>query len=71
MWVAAGASMLPAMQFPAGVGAAAIGGDADDAGRKAARKAAEAFASRGIEARLFFPSAAKDFNAELLEGPAL
>lgn len=51
VWVAAGASMLPAMQFPAGVREVAVGGDADDAGRAAARKAAEAFNSRGIYSR--------------------
>lgn len=67
-WVAAGASMLPAMAFPEAVTAVAIGGDNDDAGRRAARKAAEAFAHRGIGSRVFFPAGAKDFNAELTEG---
>lgn len=67
-WVAAGASMLPNMIFPAGVRSVAIGGDNDEAGRLSARKAAENFAFRGIEARVFFPLDAKDFNAELMEG---
>ena len=48
VWCAAGASMLPAMRFPDLVKSVAIGGDADDAGRASARKAAEAFAPRGI-----------------------
>lgn len=68
VWVAAGASMLPAMVFPAGVRSVAIGGDADEAGEASARKAAEAFALRGIETRVFFPIDAKDFNQELMEG---
>ena len=67
VWVAAGASMLPNMLFPPGVQSVAIGGDADDAGRASARKAAEAFAARGIESRVFFPVDAKDFNQELTE----
>lgn len=68
VWVAAGASMLPNMQFPPGVQSVAIGGDADDAGRVAARKAGEAFAVRGLETRVFFPSEGKDFNQQLMEG---
>lgn len=67
-WVAAGASMLPAMIFPEGVRSVAIGGDNDEAGRLSARKAAETFAHRGIESRVFFPVDAKDFNQELMEG---
>ena len=68
VWCAAGASMLPAMRFPDLVQSVAIGGDADDAGRVSARKAAEAFALRGIASRVFFPTDAKDFNQELMEG---
>ena len=68
VWVAAGASMLPNMLFPPGVQCVAVGGDADDAGRAAARKAAEAFTFRGIESRVFFPVDAKDFNDELTQG---
>lgn len=69
VWVSAGASMLPSMQFPAGVEGVAIGGDNDDAGREAAEKAAMTFARRGLRARIFFPIDAKDFNAELMEAP--
>jgi DNA primase len=65
VWVAAGASMLPAMRFPALVRSVAIGGDSDEAGRSAALKAAEAFTLRGLTARTFFPVGAKDFNDEL------
>jgi DNA primase len=65
VWVAAGASMLPAMILPQGVRSVAIGGDNDKAGQVSARKAAEAFAHRGIESRVFFPVGAKDFNDEL------
>jgi DNA primase len=68
VWVAAGASMLPSMQFPAGVGSVAIGGDADAAGEAAARKAADAFAHLGIGTRAFFPVGAKDWNQMLMEG---
>lgn len=68
VWVATGDSMLPTMQFPAGVRTVAIGGDNDNSGKAAARKAAETFAFRGIEARVFFPVEAKDFNQELMEG---
>ena len=64
-WVAAGASMLPSMQFPDGVRQVAIGGDADDAGRAATDKAAKAFIRQGITTRAFFPIDAKDFNDEL------
>ncbi|WP_293921824.1 DUF7146 domain-containing protein [Sphingobium sp. UBA5915] len=66
VWVAAGASMLPKMQFPVGVRAVAIGGDGDDAGRTAAAAAAHGFADRGLAARTFFPlEGFKDFNDEL------
>lgn len=68
VWVAAGASMLPAMRFPPLVRSVAIGGDADEAGEAAARKAALAFADRGLMVRTFFPIDAKDFNDELMKG---
>ena len=68
VWVAAGASMLPAMRFPSSIRQIAIGGDNDAPGREAARKAADSFAQRGIESRVFFPVDAKDFNQELMEG---
>lgn len=66
VWVAAGASMLPAMRFPATVRSVVIGGDADDTGRAAAEQAAEAFATRGLKVRTFFPTPPfKDFNDEI------
>lgn len=68
VWAAAGASMMPGMEFPSLVESVAIGGDGDKAGREAALKTAEAFVLRGLRARVFFPIAAKDFNAELMEG---
>lgn len=71
VWVAAGASMLPNMIFPAGVRSIAIGGDNDKAGQASARKAAETFAHRGIDSRVFFPVDAKDFNQELQQQGAL
>lgn len=70
VWVAAGAGMLPAMRFPSSISRVAIGGDGDEAGRLAARKAADAFNLRGVESRVFFPACAKDFNQELTEGVA-
>ncbi|MEO6151672.1 MAG: toprim domain-containing protein, partial [Croceibacterium sp.] len=71
VWAAAGASMLPNMQFPPLVQCVAIGGDGDDAGRAAAGKAARAFALRGLAVRTFFPAAPhKDFNDMLLKGDA-
>lgn len=67
VWVAAGSTMLPKMLFPAGVNAVAIGGDGDEPGMAAARKAAGAYAERGIRSRCFYPGDGyKDFNAELL-----
>jgi len=66
VWVAAGSSMLPAMGFPDPVRTVVIGGDADEAGRIAARKAARAFAARGLTSRVFFPTVGKDFNEELM-----
>lgn len=66
VWVAAGASMLPNMQFPQGVRSIVIGADGDEAGDAAARKAAEAFAARGLSARIIRPTEGfKDFNDEL------
>lgn len=66
VWVAAGASMLPAMQFPSGVRSVVIAADNDDAGTIAANKAAEGFMSRGLVVRIIRPlKGFKDFNAEL------
>ncbi len=65
-WAAAGAGMLAGMVLPDLVRSVVIGGDADDAGRVAAERAAAAFANVGREARIIYPSdGAKDFNDEL------
>lgn len=67
VWVAAGASMLPAMQFPAEVRAVVVAADCDAAGEAAARKAADAFSARGLAVRIMRPAAGfKDFNEQLL-----
>ena len=66
VWVAAGASMLPAIRFPPEVRSIVIGADNDDAGTIAADKAAKAFTSRGLAVRIIRPlSGFKDFNDEL------
>lgn len=66
VWVAAGASMLPNMQFPQGVRSVVIGADGDEAGEAAARKAADAFTGRGLQVRIIRPLGDfEDFNAEL------
>lgn len=66
VWVAAGASMLPGMEFPDGVRSIVIGADGDAAGEAAAQKAAEAFSARGLRVRILRPlDGAKDFNEEL------
>ena len=66
VWVAAGASFLPAMQFPADVQTVVIAADNDPAGERAAREAALTFAGRGLSARIIRPLPAfKDFNDEL------
>jgi len=66
VWVAAGASMLPVMRFPPCVRSVVIGADNDAAGEQAARKAAQAFAMRGLSVRIIYPAAGfKDFNDEL------
>ena len=66
VWVAAGASFLPAMQFPPDVRSIVIGADNDPAGRSAADDAARAYAERGLSVRIIRPLEwAKDFNDEL------
>ena len=65
-WVATGAGNLTSMILPAGVESVVVGGDADEAGEAAARKAVEALTHRGIRARAVFPMEAKDWNAELM-----
>ena len=67
-WCAAGASMMPNMVFPPGVQSVVIGADADAAGERAAVKAAEAFALRGLTTRIIYPLPPhKDFNSEIQE----
>lgn len=69
VWVAAGATFLPAMQFPADVRAVIIAADNDAAGQCQADKAARAFALRGLAARIIHPLPGfKDFNDELKGG---
>jgi DNA primase len=66
-WAAAGAGMLHKMQFPPEVYSVSVGGDRDQAGRASAHRAVTAFRCLGIGASAFFPTIAKDFNAELAE----
>jgi DNA primase len=67
VWVAGGASMLPAMQLPALVRTVTIGADNDAAGGEAARLAAAAFRKSGKQVRIMRPSPPhKDFNAQLM-----
>lgn len=54
------------MAFPEAVRAIVIGADGDEAGRVAAKKAAEAYAARGLAVRIMYPARGyKDYNAEL------
>jgi len=66
VWVAAGASMLPSMNFPDAVRSVAIGRDNDAAGERSAAAAVQNFTRAGLTARVFAPAPGfKDFNAEL------
>ncbi|WP_126173763.1 DUF7146 domain-containing protein [Altericroceibacterium xinjiangense] len=66
VWVSAGATMLPGMEFPPEVQSIVIGADNDLTGAAQARKAAHAFAARGLSSRILRPLAGfKDFNDEL------
>lgn len=66
VWVAAGAGMLSAMQLPDLVEAVVIGADNDEAGERAAQKAAEVFHASGRRVRIMRPAPGyKDFNAQL------
>lgn len=66
VWVAAGASFLPYVQFPAEVRSVIIGADNDPAGADAAFAAAQAYAARGLHVRILRPlERYKDFNDEL------
>lgn len=67
VWVAAGASMLPRMEFSESIKSVVIGADGDHGGEVAASKAAEEFAATGRAVRVIRPIAPhKDFNAELM-----
>ena len=69
VWVAAGASMMPAMRFPAGVNQIVIGADGDERGEDAARKAADAFTRQGKRCRIIRPNEGfKDFNEMVQAG---
>ncbi|WP_298290741.1 toprim domain-containing protein [Novosphingobium sp.] len=66
VWVAAGATFLPAMQFPPEIRSIIIGADNDEAGAMAADKAAKVFAKRGLAVRIIHPlTGFKDWNDEL------
>lgn len=66
VWVAAGATFLPHMQFPPEVRSVVIGADNDPAGVQAAHDAAWTFAARGLAVRIIRPlDGFKDFNDEL------
>lgn len=66
VWVAAGASFLPAMHFPPEVRSIVIGADNDLAGEQSAELAARAFALRSLTVRIVRPlEGFKDFNDEL------
>ena len=67
VWAAAGASMLSSMQFSREVRSVIIARDNDDAGHREAKKAASAFAERGLRVRLMVPAHPhKDWNEQLM-----
>jgi DNA primase len=66
-WAAAGASLLPSIVFPPVVRSVVIAADNDAGGDREARKAAEAFAERGLTVRIMRPDPQfKDLNDQLL-----
>lgn len=66
VWVAAGASLLPGVQFPPAVRSIVIGADNDPAGLEAVARARAAFNARGLSVRVIQPLPGfKDFNDEL------
>jgi DNA primase len=66
VWAAAGASMLPSMQLPAGVMSVTVAADNDAAGQRSAKAAAGAFSLDGRNVRIIRPLPGhKDFNDEL------
>ncbi|MDE2623764.1 MAG: toprim domain-containing protein [Betaproteobacteria bacterium] len=68
VWVAAGATFLPAMEFPPEVRSIVIAADNDASGKEWADKAARAYAERGLPVRILRPlDGFKDFNDELMD----
>lgn len=67
VWVAAGASVLPKMEFPDAVRSVVVCADNDQAGNDAADAAERAFIRRGLRVRIMWPDARfKDYNDQLL-----
>jgi DNA primase len=70
VWVAVGASFMPALHFPPHIMHIIIAADNDATGKKFARKAADAFADRGLRVRIMHPfDGCKDFNDQLRKYP--
>lgn len=70
-WATCGTSNLGKVALPAVVNTVVIGADADDAGRAAAAKAADAYAERWLKVRIAYPPApAKDWNDLIQLEPA-
>lgn len=66
VWVAAGATFLPAMQFPRDIRSVVIAADDDAVGKAEAQKAARTFVARGLNVSIIRPTVGfKDFNDEL------
>lgn len=71
VWVAAGATMMPSMQFPVEVRSVVVGADNDKGGRENAWEAAKRFNEAGLCASIIRPNDGfKDFNAELMGASA-
>ncbi|MDT7535379.1 toprim domain-containing protein [Sphingobium sp. SA2] len=67
-WAAAGGGMMAKMVLPDHIRSVVIGADNDEAGNRAAMKAAEVFSHQGRQVRIVRPADRfKDFNAELME----
>lgn len=68
VWVAAGTAMLPHMTFASVTRSVVIGADADEAGERAAQKAAIAYRDAQLAVRIMRPAESyKDFNDMLRE----
>ena len=67
VWVAGGASFMPAMAIPGGITSLIIAADNDEAGDRAAYRTADALSTGGREISIARPSPGfKDFNDQLL-----